>query len=101
MPAPVARKNYDKLSYKLGIAIDKVAKNSMIQAAVEVKACKGTDIGVYFDGSWQKRGYCSMNGVGTAISVTTGKVLDTEILSRHCKNCVLHASLRETNQNSI
>ncbi|GFS71793.1 uncharacterized protein TNCV_3714911 [Trichonephila clavipes] len=36
------------------------------------------------DGTWQKRGYFSMNGVVTVTSVDTGKVIDTEILSKHC-----------------
>ena len=61
----------------------------MIQAAVELKEIEGCDVGVSFDGSWQRRGYSSCNGVGTAISITTRKVLDCEILSRHCKNCTL------------
>ena len=97
MPPPVARKNYDKLSDKVGVAVEKVAKTAMIQAALEVKECDGDNIGVSFDGSWQKRGYSSLNGVGTAISINTGKVLDCEILSRHCKSCVLHTPLKDTN----
>ena len=97
MPPPVAQKSYDKLSQKLGVAVEKVAKTSMIEAAVEVKEKGGlTDVGVSFDGSWQRRGHSSLNGVGTAISVNTGKVLDCEVLSRHCKSCVLHAPLKET-----
>ena len=34
MPPPVAQKSYDKLSQKLGVAVEKVAKTSMIEAAV-------------------------------------------------------------------
>ena len=37
MPIPVARKNYNKISNKLGEAVEKVAKATMIQDSVEVK----------------------------------------------------------------
>ena len=41
----------------------------MLEAAMEIKEAEGGDIGVSFDGTWQRRGYSSLNGVGTAISV--------------------------------
>ncbi|GFS28865.1 uncharacterized protein NPIL_236591 [Nephila pilipes] len=44
----------------------------------------GRDIAVAVDGSWQKRGFSSKNGVVTVTSVDTGKVIDVEILSKHC-----------------
>ena len=97
MPPPVARKNYDKIPNKLGETVEKVAKASMIQASVEVKENEITDIGILYDGTWQKRGYSSLNGVGTAISITTVKVLDCEVLSRHCKSCTIHYPLKESN----
>lgn len=40
-----------------------------------------------FDGSWQKRGFTSLNGVITATSIDTGKVLDVECLSKYCFIC--------------
>jgi len=97
MPPPVARKSYKNILTKLGVASEKVAKCSMVQAAVDTKENGETDIGVSFDGTWQKRGYSSLNGVGAAISVSTGKVIDVETLSRHCKNCLEHQSLKEEN----
>ena len=84
MPPPVTRKNYAKLSDRLGDAVEKVAK-SMIEAASEVKQKEGKDVGISFDGTWQKRGHSSLNGVAAAISITNGKVLDVEVLSRHRK----------------
>ena len=80
LPPPVTRKNYDNLSNKLGEVVEKVAKTSMIEAAADLKQQERSTVGVLFDGSWQKRGYSSLNGVATAISVTTGKVLDCEVL---------------------
>lgn len=94
MPPPAASKNYDKLMLKLGIASEKVAKTSMIDAAYEVKCTVGEEIGVSYDGSWQRRGYSSLNGVGTIISVDTGKILDTTILSRYCKTCAVNENMK-------
>ena len=55
----------------------------------EVTEIKGTsDIGVSVDGTWQKRGVASLNGVVGAISTTNFKVLDVEMMSRNCKACV-------------
>ncbi|GFU92480.1 uncharacterized protein TNCV_4794091 [Trichonephila clavipes] len=42
------------------------------------------NVPVAIDGTWQKRGHTSLNGVVTAVSVDTGKVIDAEILSRKC-----------------
>ncbi|GFV95581.1 uncharacterized protein TNCV_4575821 [Trichonephila clavipes] len=42
------------------------------------------NVPVAIDGTWQKRGHTSLNGVATAVSVDTGKVVDAEILSRKC-----------------
>ena len=50
MPPPMTQKNYDSLSEKLNKATEKVAKTSMIQAAVELKEIEGCDVGVSFDG---------------------------------------------------
>ena len=47
-------------------------------------------------GPGRKRGHSSLNGVAAAISVTTGKVLDVEVLSRHCKGCSDYAALKDT-----
>ena len=44
---------------------------------------------VSVDGSWQKRGFTSMNGVVTVISVNNGKILDSELMSRRCKACAI------------
>ena len=36
-----------------------------------------------FDGTWQRRGYSSLNGVVTCVS--NGKVVDYEVLSKVCR----------------
>ena len=43
------------------------------------------DVGVSVDGTWHKKGLMSTNRVITAISVDSGKVLGTCILSKSCK----------------
>ncbi|GFW97954.1 hypothetical protein TNCV_2599931 [Trichonephila clavipes] len=37
------------------------------------------DLTVAVDGSWQKRGFSSKNGLVTVTSVDTGKVIDVEV----------------------
>ena len=51
----------------------------MSAAAIEVIKEEGTtDIGVSVDGTWQKRGFSSLNGVIAAISTSNCKVFDVE-----------------------
>ncbi|GFX93226.1 uncharacterized protein TNCV_4761051 [Trichonephila clavipes] len=61
---------------------DATMKDAVKEAVEENQNIR--DIPVAVDGTWQKRGYSSMNGVVTVTSVDTGKVIDTEILSKHC-----------------
>ncbi|XP_069698811.1 uncharacterized protein [Periplaneta americana] len=62
---------------------------SMRKAAMETVELNGNnrDICGAFDGSWQKRGHTSLNGVVTATSLLTGKVLAVEILTKYCQTC--------------
>ncbi|GFU82537.1 uncharacterized protein TNCV_4869201 [Trichonephila clavipes] len=45
---------------------------------------KIVECGISVDGTWQRRGYSSMNGCVAALSVDTGKVVDIEIMSSYC-----------------
>ena len=48
-------------------------------------------ITVSFDGTWHKRGVTSNYGVGIVTDVSTGLVLDFEVvLSKYCQACALH-----------
>ncbi|GBM05384.1 hypothetical protein AVEN_94698-1 [Araneus ventricosus] len=42
------------------------------------------NIAVVVDGTWQKRGYTSHNGVVTVTSMDTGKIIDIDVLSNYC-----------------
>ncbi|XP_067944011.1 uncharacterized protein [Watersipora subatra] len=45
------------------------------------------DIAVSYDGTWQKRGYSSHNGVFVAIDILTGYVVDFQVMSNLCQVC--------------
>jgi len=55
------------------------------------------DVRVSCDGTWQKRGFQSNNGIYVAISVYNGKVLDLEVMSRVCKAFVVRENLKTKN----
>ena len=55
-----------------------------------------TDVSISCDGTWQKRGFTSLNGAVVIISTVTGKVLDVEVMSRYCNACVMHEKLKLT-----
>lgn len=65
---------------------ESVCKQSMRKAVEEAVSkndgCR--DLSVAIDGSWQKRGHTSLNGIVSATSLESGKVLDIEILSKFC-----------------
>lgn len=46
------------------------------------------EIAAAFDGTWQKQGHLSMNGVVTITFFDTGKVFDYECFSKFCVGCV-------------
>ena len=50
---------------------------------------------VAIDGTWQKRGYSSLNGVVVATS-TKAKVLDFQVFSKYCKGCAIWESRRDS-----
>ena len=65
--------------------------DSMVNNAMHVKEIIENDAGecgISIDGTWQKRGYSSHNGVVTAISLDTKKCLDVEVLSDKCQQCL-------------
>ncbi|GFW52322.1 uncharacterized protein TNCV_3078941 [Trichonephila clavipes] len=68
------------------IATRETCEHSMAEAVREaVDENDGKrDLAVAVDGSWQKRGFSSKNGLVTVTSVDTGKVIDVEVFSKHC-----------------
>ncbi|GFW22286.1 uncharacterized protein TNCV_1430401 [Trichonephila clavipes] len=72
---PPPKRFYESL-HALNNATEKVAKVSMALAAAETLSFNNgnPNVPVAIDGTWQKRGHTSLNGVVMAVSVDTGKV---------------------------
>jgi hypothetical protein len=87
----ISEPGFRNINNKLFYAYENAAQESMKNAA---NAGKGEQIapGIYscrvsLDGSWQRRGYASLNGVVTAIN--KGKCIDAIVLSKHCRQCMI------------
>lgn len=99
MHKPMTKKNYQNIISTLHTGYMEVAEESMKTAAEEVKKEDDTnDIAASFDGSWQKPGHSSLNGIVSAISISTGKVLDFEVKSKKCKGCEAHANMNKDSE---
>ncbi|GFV96438.1 uncharacterized protein TNCV_2943711 [Trichonephila clavipes] len=73
---------------KLLKATKRVAQENINAALSEIKGSNSfTKCGISIDGTWQRRGYSSLNGCVSAISVDTGKNLDIEVMTQYCHIC--------------
>ena len=81
---------------KLIVATKDVAETTIQDACQELRGDSTgiMDAAVSCDRSWQRRGYSSLNGVVTTISMRNGKALDIEPMSRACKACLLKETLK-------
>jgi hypothetical protein len=70
------------------------------EAVAENEEDDPSHITTCFDGTWQKRGRTSLNGIMSATSVDRGKVLDTEIMSKSCFVCHTHLTSQHECKNS-
>lgn len=61
-------------------------------------AVGSSDVPVMFDGTWQKRGHKSHNGVGAAVSLDPGLCLDFQALSNYCLACSIHKDMGDQEQ---
>ena len=83
----------DRANEKLIKAYQDVCFQSCKEAAFETTTKLGgdsdvaTDCQVSVQGTLQKRGHSSLNGVVTIISKENGKCLDHIVLSKSCKGC--------------
>ena len=77
MPRPMTNRCYDKIVTTVSNSAQLVAEETMEDAAKEIRNFSDNteivDNTVSCDGSWQRRGYSSLNGVVTVISMTMGK----------------------------
>ena len=100
IPPPVSKSNYSFHTKALHSAAEEVAKASMRDAAAHVLALQAglqhpSHVAVSTDGTWMRRGFCSVFGVQTVIGYNTAKVLDVEVLSKHCSMCETWRSRRQ------
>lgn len=84
----LSKAGYKKQEVKLLKVVSEVAEETMKKAAAEIIIeTKSNECGVSVDGTWQRRGYTSLNGCVAAISADTGKVVDIEVMSSYCMIC--------------
>lgn len=86
---PVQIESYKRYETSLfGVIMEKAQKSMSIAADEARKHFEGDDVTVSIDGTWLTQGFSSLHGVGTIVSAADPpKVLDYEILSRHCSEC--------------
>ena len=99
LPKLVTVNNYDKIINRL-VKTTKALADIIMQGRCEELWVDSSsdaikDVEVSLDGTWQHRGYSSLNGVVTVISIKNGKVLDIEPMSRTFKACVLKEPLKK------
>lgn len=85
LPSPPSKFGY--YCELVGSSVEDVALKTMKEAVEESVEMNGgsRDLVVALDGSWQKRGHKSLNGVVTATCGDSAKVIDVAILSKHCR----------------
>ena len=95
MPPPVQAMP-PRYAIRLETVTKSAVKVSMLEAANQLHKKvdsepspepKAVNVPISFDSSWKTRGHYSNIGFGAAISTSTKKVLDYEILSRICEKC--------------
>eukprot|EP00795_Rhopilema_esculentum_P003930 gene3930-15256_t len=69
LPPPVSCKSWNQIKIKIHEAFEAESSKSKNKAASEIKDAKGNDVTVSCDGTWQKRGLSSKNGVVTVATV--------------------------------
>ena len=94
MPPPIAVKSYKNINKVLLKSYKAVSEESQKSAANEIREAIGcidenpAECQVSVDGTWQKRGFSSLNGVVTIMSKDSSKGIDTVVMSKSCKACL-------------
>jgi len=89
IPPPMTNLTYTETVNKLHPLYLQAAEKSMSDAAAAViENDDTTNIVASLDGSWQRRGYASLNGVVTCIERGNDKCIDVEVKVKDCKSCV-------------
>ena len=81
IPEPMTKKNYDQIVGVISTNMKSIAEETMSEACVDIRQNLLPDVNddvivntaIPCDGSWQRRGYSSINGVVTIISMDSAK----------------------------
>ncbi|GFX93103.1 uncharacterized protein TNCV_140471 [Trichonephila clavipes] len=65
------------------------AREAHVKVDASLKNQEIIDVSVSYDGTWQKRGHTFNLRLGIIIDILSGLVLDFEVLSKYCHNCVV------------
>ena len=86
LPPPVHEGAYREINRTFNASVKKISEQIMSEAVSELRGKDNPDavldIGVSVDGTWQKRGFTSINGAVVAVSLNSGKVVDVDVMSR-------------------
>ena len=92
----VNQTTYDDIVTRLHISYMKLANDNMNAAADRIRHENLGDkyaednianIDISADGTWQRRGYASLNGAVTVTGIDNGKCLVFQALTKVCKSC--------------
>ena len=96
IPAPMTQKTFLETQINVSSQYIKVTEANMKSAADEVRNVDGgqgvtadeaVDTTISTDGTWQRRGVSSRNGVVTIIGNSTDKCIDYRGMTKDCKAC--------------
>ncbi|RUS68925.1 hypothetical protein EGW08_023314 [Elysia chlorotica] len=96
VPKPLHHKTFQQISSSVHRSAVAEAERCMKRAAEHVAATSTQEnpgqlqvpaTTISYDGTWHKRGHSSHFGVGVAIDIESGFVLDTQVLSNYCHGC--------------
>ena len=104
MLPPVSQRAYTTQNQKLFVASGDVREASFADDAAELRTDvpedQVLDITVTCDGTLARRGFQSLYGIVVVVSWKSKKVLDVEVLSKHCQACAIHHEMN-TSSNGI
>ena len=93
----MAQSSFTSINSKLAEAYCETAAENTSNAAQELRSLlkenlnddELVDCHIAIDGTWQKRGYSSLNGVVAALANANQKVIDYHVMSKFCKGCTI------------
>ena len=104
MPPPLSHQTYNNINLSLHNIYEKAAKEIMLPAVNGLKEKENVsidenlDIDIGIDGSRQKRGHSSLNGVVTGVPRENKKINDYKVFSKFCKSRALWENKKGTEE---